>query len=289
MVTHIRIDIFSVNNTPLLGELHSIKIGPEGLLGVPDRIGYAAGSLLCFPSKEEACNLTFRGDPFPSICSILVSGSGASISATLTNAGYYISEASVAQIWIRADGLPKSCSDSIGNSFAQTGSFTDDRSTKVSRQHLPADVKARMKSLCNDICPRNEDGIMLPEKGPGNIKRPAWCIHAIMNILNAEFDELKLKGAYEKALAYMARSALQFKRLKNLTTEEWERMREQDKVKQRTLLSEYELAADEWKRGPYGAIWDGGKLRRQPTDKEIDDYKFRVHAAQCSLTTEPKR
>jgi len=53
MVTRIRLDVLSEDGIELLGETHSIKFGPEGLLGVPTRLGFSAGSLLCFPSKAE--------------------------------------------------------------------------------------------------------------------------------------------------------------------------------------------------------------------------------------------
>ncbi len=70
-----------------------------------------------------------------------------------------------------------------------------------------------MKLLCNDICRRSGDGVLLSERAQSDLRRPAWCLDEILNILDEEFVATKLKGAREKALKYMANCACMFKRL----------------------------------------------------------------------------
>ncbi len=119
----------------------------------------------------------------------------------------------VAQIWIRAPNFADSTSNILSNSVGVTSLPMDTMSSQASRRsHLPADVKFRMKSLCNEICPRDEDGIMLLHKAHPCFKRPAWCIEHIMNALHNEFDSSQLADARDKALSYMARASCTFKR-----------------------------------------------------------------------------
>ncbi len=86
-----------------------------------------------------------------------------------------------------------------------------------------------------------------------------------MNIMTVEFAATKLKSVREKALKYMAKSSLHFKRLLQTPVEAWERMGEAERLKKRALLRDFESFAKQWRLGPYGFIWDGGKLKRQPT------------------------
>lgn len=166
MVTHVRIDVSSRDGNVLLGETHSIKFGAEGLLGVPDKVCYTPSSMLCFPSEEETGDLTNMGDPFLSICNICLPGNGSSIATTLEDVGYEISEGSVAQMWVRANGPKRSSCD---NNVGDTGFNTAVPYSQLSRVHLPDDNKARMKQLCNEICPRNADGVMLGERAQKEI------------------------------------------------------------------------------------------------------------------------
>ena len=96
-----------------------------------------------------------------------------------------------------------------------------------------------------------------------------------MKILRTEFDESKLQGAQEKAVIYMSRSALLFKRLRNISEDSWGRMGEAERVRKRTLLDDFDAEAEGWRRGPYGAIWDGGTVTRQPKEHELTDFTHR--------------
>jgi len=58
MVSHIRIDVVSIEGALLLGETHSNSFGTEGLLGVPKRLGVNSPSMLCFSTKDEAGEFT---------------------------------------------------------------------------------------------------------------------------------------------------------------------------------------------------------------------------------------
>jgi hypothetical protein len=173
MVSHVRINVSSRDGNVLLEETHSMKFGARCLLGVPDKLGYTPSSMLCFPFEEETGDLTNRGDPFLSICNIFLPGNGSTIATTLEDAGYEISEGSVAQIWVRVGGFKRSSCD---NNVGDTGFNTDSPSSQLSRMQFLANVKVRMKQLCNEMCPRNSDGVMLGERAQkGDIKRPAWC------------------------------------------------------------------------------------------------------------------
>ena len=116
---------------------------------------------------------------------------------------------------------------------------------------------------------------MLSERAQSSLKRPAWCIAHIMKILEREFDAKKLKGAREKAQKYMAKSALTFKRLRNISVDAWEAMGEAERLKKSDLVKEFELSAEQWRIGPYGSIWEGGKIKRMPTATELTDFKER--------------
>ena len=128
---------------------------------------------------------------------------------------------------------------------------------------------------------------MLLEKAHASSKRPAWCIERIMKTLHNEFDSEQLTHAREKALSYMARTSCTFKRLQNLPDGAWEKMAEPARLKQRRVLKEFEEAAESWRQGPYGVMWNGGKLKREPTETELAEFKFRL-SVQATTTSEPK-
>ena len=92
-----------------------------------------------------------------------------------------------------------------------------------------------------------------------------------MIVLHIEFNASKLKGAESKLIASLDRNVLLFKRLKNISEEAWESIGEANRLKHRTLLDEFEFKSHNWRRGPYGTLWNGGNLRMRPTDKEIDE------------------
>ena len=117
---------------------------------------------------------------------------------------------------------------------------------------------------------------MLFDRSPPGSRRPTRCIVEIMNIMTDEFPATKLKGVREKALKYIAKSSLNFKRLLQTPAEAWERMGEAERLKKRALVREFKSFAKQWRLGPYGFIWDGGKLKRQPTRQELEAFKERV-------------
>ena len=289
MVKHVRIDVSNCDGDVILGETHSVKLGAEGLMGFPARLGYKPSSLLCFPFEEEMGDLTNRGDPFTSICNLFLESCESSIATQLHDDGYEITEGSVAKIWVRVDG-PKSTSCNIvgETGFDTNAPSSDAPSSQLSRVHLPFDVKARMKELCNEICPRNADGFLLAERAKaGDIKRPAWCIPLISTVLHTEFDASKLKGVEFKIAKHIARCGRVFKRLKDILEEAWERMSEGERLRQRAMLEDLELGAEIWRRGPYGILWISSNLRRQPTKAEIEECIMR-HPQTASIPEKPK-
>jgi hypothetical protein len=108
-----------------------------------------------------------------------------------------------------------------------------------------------------------------------------------MKSLHNEFDSEQLTHARDIALSYMARTSCTFKRLHNLTDAAWEKMTEPARLKQRQLLKEFEEPTESWRHGPYGVIWDGGKLKREPTETELAEFKFRL-SVQATTTSAPK-
>ncbi len=62
-----------------------------------------------------------------------------------------------------------------------------------------------------------------------------------------------------------------------------------DRLKKGALLEEFELQAENWSRGPYGAIWNEGNLRRQPTDREIAKFHQRQSGQTAPTTKKPNR
>lgn len=231
MVTHVRLDVLSHDGSLLLGETHSIKFTTGGLLEVPVRLGVNPSSMLCFPTKEEAMDPTNRGDPFTAVCNVLTPGTGTDNTPAFVNTGYSVSEGGTAQLWVRADA--NVCCPVSSSANGQTGFPLEEPSSQISREHLTPEVKARMKTLCDEICPRSVDGVMLCERSLTGVKRPSWCIDEIMKIMGEEFDASLLKGAREKARKYMRNCAFDFKRLRSYSHEDWESMGESEREKKK--------------------------------------------------------
>ncbi len=60
-VTHVRIEVVASEGKPLLSESHTVVYGPVGLLRVPGRLGLVVEDMLCFPSKDEAADISNKG------------------------------------------------------------------------------------------------------------------------------------------------------------------------------------------------------------------------------------
>ncbi len=130
---------------------------------------------------------TNGGNPFTGICGIFIPGAGSDFFSTLLNTCYTVSESgTVAHLLVCVDGF--TIATVSPSAYGQTGFPPDKPPSRVYRKHLLANVKARMKSLCNYICPRSEEGVMLSDRARIGLRRPAWCIAEIMNILSGEFD-----------------------------------------------------------------------------------------------------
>ena len=80
---------------------------------------------------------------------LLPHGTGEQIKSAMLSNGYYVSEGGMAQLWVRADGNTNN--GILSSAIGQTDSPLEELSAQASREHLPPEVKARMKSLCNDI------------------------------------------------------------------------------------------------------------------------------------------
>ena len=269
-VKDICIHVSSFNGECLLEETHLIARGPGGLLRVPDRLGLAADNLLCFPSKEEMAEISNKGAPFSALCNIMNLGCVPSLSSMLRGAGYEISAESVAIAWVRAD---KAQGKTSGGSCANPALDAQTCSSEGSRHHLSPKVRYRMVMLCNEVCPRDADNIMLVDRSLGDERRPSWCIAKIMHDLEREFDVSELRGVKEKVITYISRTAGLFKRLQNITEEEWSSMSQSSRDKKRKVMNDLEDAAETWRRGPYGHFWIKEGMKRQPTTDEINIHR----------------
>ena len=228
-VKRIRIDVMTESGALLLSEIHDISYGPLGLLRVPKRLGLVMDEMVCFPSKEEAMDSSNGGVPYDAVCNTFQPGCGLAYTDSLVSAGFQILDDFVCHLWVRAVSTIKAPFTS------DTGlECANETSTQCSRRHLSKVVRGRMKELCNIICPRNEDGVMLAERGASDMNRPVWCIEEIMATLREEFDASELDGAKEKAQNYMARAALQLRRIKSITQEEWLAMTSEVRKKMKT-------------------------------------------------------
>ncbi len=66
-------------------------------------------------------------------------------------------------------------------------------------------IRSRRKELRKEVCPIDDDGLMLGERSVHSLKRPAWCIAEIMHELEQEFDAHDLEGVQDKAtMSFMA-------------------------------------------------------------------------------------
>jgi hypothetical protein len=126
-----------------------------------------------------------------------------------------------------------------------------------------------MKALCEEVCPRDLDGYMIGERSVCGETRPPWCLAKIMHDLRREFDEKDLMSVETKAIRFMASNARIYKRLKNLTEQDWANMRVADRERQEELKKEMERSSESWKNSPYGFCWQTQGMRRQPTYEEL--------------------
>ena len=265
-VQQVCVYVSTIDDEFLLEETHCIAFGPEGLLRVSETLDTAAEDLLCFPTREEILQITNKGAPLSVVCNIMKLGCVPSLSAVFMGAGYYISEESVAMVWVRAEKakeknfLSSSSKPVLPNASCSSQGF---------RYHLPPKVRSRMVTMCNEVCPRDEAGIMLVDRSGGGERRPSWCIAKIMRELDREFEVSELRGVKEKVHTYISRTAVLFRRLQTMTDEEWLSMSQVSREKKRDMLQELESAAETWKNSPYGYFWIKEGIKRQPTTDEI--------------------
>ena len=282
-VNYVSIQVSTNGGESLLCETHLIGFGPEGMLGIPERLGYAAKDLLCFPTKEEKADLGNQGAPFSAICEALKHCSVSSFSNMLLSAGFVIAENLTGTLWVRCDPA-KQISLKLPNISTTSHVLrTETCSSRGSRRHLNPMVRTRMKEVCNEVCPRDDDGLMLWERSAQGVKRPAWCISKIMHELEQEFDAADLEGVQDKAMSFMARNAQAYRRLLNMTDQDWLNLREAEKKRMIEVKDSVELSFENWKKGPYGYFWLIQGLRRQPSAEELDVFSKRKFEANCNL------
>ena len=93
--------------------------------------------------------------------------------------------------------------------------------------------------------------LKVPERLGNARDHPPWCLAKIMHDLRQEFDEKYLMYVETKAIRFMASNARVYKRLKNLTEQDWANMRVADRKRQEALKTEIERSSESWKNSPY--------------------------------------
>ena len=97
-------------------------------------------------------------------------------------------------------------------------------------------------------------------------------------------DASKLKGAESKIITSMANLCSCLSAFRSSRRRLGKALaNEANRPKQRAFLEEFELKAENWRRGPCGTLWNGNNLRGQPTDKEIDE----CHQGQVQTVSKP--
>ena len=103
IVTHIRIELSASDGKPLLSEKHNVVHGLVGLLRVPGRLRIVGEDMLCFPSKDEAADISNKITPVDVLCASFQARCGPVMATHMKAAGFSVSEDSVATIWVRAE------------------------------------------------------------------------------------------------------------------------------------------------------------------------------------------
>jgi len=125
---------------------------------------------------------------------------------------------------------------------------------------------------------------MLAERAASNMKRSAWCIEKIMATLREEFDASELEGAKEKVQNYIAKAALNFKRIKSLTHDDWLAMGGEVTKKNEDLKCELEILAESWRHALYGVLWVDARIKGKPTPEELAHVRERLAQAKAKAT-----
>ncbi len=106
-IKRICVNVSTIDGINMHCESHIVSFGPGGLLIIPEKLGYAADNLLCFPSEEEREDIANQGASFNAVCDTIVIGRVPSIRGMLLSAGFLISEDPVAVVSIRCDPASK--------------------------------------------------------------------------------------------------------------------------------------------------------------------------------------
>ena len=277
ITTNVLLVIVNQNGEVLLSETHDVFFGPIGLLQVPTKLSLQPEDLVCFPSLQKALDQSNMGAPFIAVCDVIKKYQGSCIATALSGAGYLCCCEGVLEVCARIQSLNVKPPRAVGSGLHESTS-------KTSRKHLSAVVRSAMKALCNKLCPRDEQGIMLSERGRGCMKRPAWVIDKVMSELRADFDSEELDNAKAKAVRYMTRSAMNFKRLLTISgnTQSLSKSAASDDS---SLISQYTKEAAIWRQGPYGVLWTEEHLKREPTSQEISACAERIAQRKIVHTT----
>jgi len=264
-INNLLLVVVNNNGETILSETHDLFLGPEGLLRVPVRLGLRVEDLLCFPTRNKAQDPSHMGAPFSALCAAICNDSGACTMSKFVGAGYLCSSEGVLEVFVRSESLklPENTPTPV------CGSGIQESTTSKSRHHISKEVKNSMRNLCNKLCPRDENGLMLSERGKGCLKRPSWVIEEVLSSLKEEYDFLQPEIVRVKALTYMSRASLNFKRLLTLSEQDPSFSASSVGDENYTQLKTYQEDATTWRQGPYGVLWTEEHLKRKPTFQEI--------------------
>ncbi len=105
-----------------------------------------------------------------------------------------------------------------------------------------------------------------------------------MSELRADFDSEELENARAKAVRYMKRSALNFKRLLTIS-EKTQSLSKSAASGDWSLISQYNKEVAIWRQGPYGVLWKEEHVKREPTSQEISACVERIAQRKIVHTT----
>ncbi len=123
---------------------------------------------------------------------------------------------------------------------------------------------------------------MLSERGKGCLKRPSWVIEEVLSSLKEEYDSLQHGIVRVKALNYMSRASLNYKRLLTLSEQDPSFSSSSVGDENFSQFKTYQKDAIIWRQGPYGVLWTEEHIKRKPAYQEISACAERLAKRETS-------
>ena len=168
-------------------EVYDIAFEIDGLTAIADKLGCSFGDLLAFPTEAPVKDVSNNGARFRAIAQGLHPGSDSSGTvSTLKRRGFQISDKAVLTVYIR--GPPRNshvfqtpAPQQGGRPNIDSNGDTKKSDTQASNSRLSSATCAEVRRLVCAIYPRDERGVLLPERSnnSGIRKRPNWVAEVL--------------------------------------------------------------------------------------------------------------